>query len=141
MVGVRPLGVIVIVVLVLLLGIQSIAAGLGFVAARQGSIASVITDETLFEAYEITMGLILIAAALATFFLWRVGWYATILLAGFGLAVQITLYFWGTPNFVSLALFVVTALYLNQRQVKALFLAPRNEPTTVVLTTADDRAP
>ena len=136
--GRRPLGVILLVLLGLITGGQSILAGFGFVGARFGSLGSLLSDPEQFKAVSVTFGVISIAAALATWQLWRVGWYATLLLAGAGLLLQIVLYVFGTANLLSLALYVASTFYLNQREVKALFLGVPTQATTVTLSRDED---
>ena len=60
------------------------------------------------------------------------------LLTGVGLISQIAFYIWATPNFVNMAIFVVSAFYLNQHDVKSIFLAPPAEPESVVLAVEED---
>jgi hypothetical protein len=73
--------------------------------------------------------------------LWRLqrfGWYAVMFLTGLGLALQIVFYVWATPNFINLAIFVVSAFYLNQHAVKSMFLEPHRDQSSVVLAIEED---
>ncbi|MFI5200151.1 MAG: hypothetical protein ACHQXL_07240 [Candidatus Limnocylindrales bacterium] len=137
----RPLGVALLAAFGLISGVQSILAGLGVVSARYGSLGSLITDHTAFQVVTIASGAIYLASAMAVWLLWRSGWYATMLSAGFGLLLQIILYVYGDPNFITMAIAAVAALYLNQREVKAVFLRPPMEATSVVLEATTDQDP
>jgi hypothetical protein len=130
----RPLGIVILVAFALFSGVQSLLAAFGVVDARVGSLGSLLTDPVQFQVFSIALGLVYIATGIATWLILRVGWYAMVLLAGLGLLVQITLYVYGSPNFLTMTVGVVTAFYLNQREVKALFLAPRTMASAVVLT-------
>jgi len=131
--GRRPLGVVLLAIFGLIAGAQSLLAAFGVIGARSGSLGSLLTDHTEFQVVTFTYGIIFIAASIAIFSLLRVGWYGTMLLAGTGLILQIALYIWDQPNFVTMGVYVLSAFYLNQRQVKALFLRPPEDATTVVL--------
>jgi hypothetical protein len=137
----RPLGVVVLSIVVLIIGIQSILGGLDVLPMRFGSMAALLGDARLANAWSIGVGVTAVAAAVATFMLWRVGWVMVLLLAGSGMALQIILYFAGEPNYPTLALWVVATFYLNQREVKSRFVASRHDATTVLLTTEQDDEP
>jgi hypothetical protein len=130
----RPLGVVLLVAFAVISGVQCFLAAAGVVDARVGSLGSLLSDPTQFQAFEIVLGVIYLATGLATWLLVRIGWYAMILLAGIGLLIQIILYVYGHPNFLTMTVGVVAAFYLNQREVKALFLEARTEASAVVLT-------
>jgi len=131
--GRRPLGVVLLAIFGLVSGAQSFLASFGVVGARAGSLGSLLTDPTQVQVVTFAYGVVFIAAAVAIWLLRSVGWYGTMLLAGTGLILQIGLYIWGQPNYVTMAVLVASAFYLNQRQVKALFLRPPEEATIVVL--------
>ncbi|MFO1539919.1 MAG: hypothetical protein ACKOTZ_05650 [Chloroflexota bacterium] len=52
----------------------------------------------------------------------RVGWVLTMLVTGFGLAVDLVRWWNHVPSHITLALGVVTAFYLNSRSVRSAFL-------------------
>jgi hypothetical protein len=64
-----------------------------------------------------------LASAIGLWFLRPWGWIAAMLLAGVNLAVEIVLYFVGTPNYAYLAVAVVIAFYLNLGEVRGRFFA------------------
>jgi hypothetical protein len=66
----------------------------------------------------------MIVAALGLLLRMRWAWALTMLLVGVGLVVNLAAYVRGDPNYLRLAIFVVTAFYLNQRAVREVFLGP-----------------
>ena len=138
LIGRRPLGVVLLAAFGLVAGVQSILASFGVVGARAGSVGSLLTDPTEFKVVTLAFGLFFIAASIAIWMLLRAGWYATMLLSGGGLLLEIALYIYGTTNFVTMAVFVASAFYLNQREVKVLFLRPFSEQTAVALVREDE---
>jgi hypothetical protein len=57
----------------------------------------------------------------------RAAWGLTMLIVLIGLVVNLWAYLRGDPNYLRLALFVVTAFYLNQRIVREVFLNSRDD--------------
>jgi hypothetical protein len=57
----------------------------------------------------------------------RAAWGLTMLIVLIGLVVNLWAYFRGDPNYLRLAIFVVTAFYLNQRVVREVFHTPRED--------------
>jgi hypothetical protein len=133
------------VVLLTLFQLGNVAANLaavgGLLGPRSGSLVGLFGNEVhVLDVFFLGLGLLSVVGALALWRLNRFGWYAIMLLTGFGLAFQIALWVWATPNYVNLAIFVVSAFYLNQREVKEIFLAPPVEQAIVVLAVeADDQ--
>jgi hypothetical protein len=80
-------------------------------------------------------GLALLAAtsAVGLWFLRPWGWVASMLLAGVNLAVEIVLYFLGTPGYPYLAVAVVIAFYLNLGDVRGRFFAEADGAETGAL--------
>ena len=52
----------------------------------------------------------------------RVGWVLTMLVTGFGLALDLVRWWNGVPSHITLAIGVLTAFYLNSRTVRSIFL-------------------
>jgi hypothetical protein len=137
----RPLGIVILGLLVLAIGVQSILVAFEVLEVRVGSLGALLSDPIQAKGFNIAFGALAIYAAVAMWFFWRPGWYVATLIAGVSMLLQIAQYVWGTPNYFSLTLAVVTAFYLNQLDVKIRFLKPRQEPTTVNLTVPRDAAP
>jgi len=51
-------------------------------------------------------------------------WGLTMLIVLIGLVVNLLAYVGGDPNYLRLAIFVLTAFYLNQRAVREVFIGP-----------------
>ncbi len=137
----RPLGIVLLVLFqVANVGVNLLATA-GALGPRHGTLIAVLGSDTPILDYVIIgLGVLSLVGAVALWRLNRFGWYAIMLLTGLGLALQIAFYVWATANFLNLAIFTVSAFYLNQHDVKSLFLAPPDEPESVVLAVeADDR--
>lgn len=134
--GRRPFGVVVLVLIHLIIGALSLAALAGVAEARPGSGTAVLL-ETLGDLDELTV-VIPIVVLLIAIGLWRLdrwAWYVAMVWTGLGLALQILLYLGGHTNYVYMAVFVVEAFYLNQREVKEVF---RLQPVPVAAVVLED---
>jgi hypothetical protein len=69
----------------------------------------------------------MILAAIGIVLRVRAAWGLTMFIVLIGLVVNLSAYFGGDPNYLRLAIFVVTAFYLNQRVVREVFLTRRDE--------------
>lgn len=135
----RPLGVVLLVLFQVLNVAVTVAALAGYLGPRGGSLVAMFGTGTAVVDYLILgLGVLSLAGAIALWRLDRFGWYAIMLLTGLGLAVQLTFYVWANPNFLNMAIYVVSAFYLNQREVKDIFLAKTADPEPVVLTGDQD---
>ncbi len=137
----RPFGVVLLVLFQLANVGANLAAVGGFLGPRGGSLVALFGNKApLLDDLFVGLGLLALAGAVALWRFHRFGWYAIMLLTGVGLLLQIALWIWADPNFVNMAIFVVSAFYLNQREVKEIYLVPPAEPEPVVLAVeADDR--
>jgi hypothetical protein len=138
----RPLGIVLLVLFQILNVTANLLAVAGVLGPRTGSLVSIFGNDTPVLNYLLVgLAALSLVGAVALWRLQRFGWYAIMLLTGFGLALQIVLYVWATPNFVNLAIFVVSAFYLNQHAVKSIFLEPHRDQASVVLAAAEDDRP
>ena len=137
----RPFGVVLLVLFQLANVAANLAAVGGFLGPRSGSLVGIFGNKApVLDDLFVVLGLLSLVGAFALWRFHRFGWYAIMLLTGFGLLLQIAFWIWAEPNFVNMAIFVVSAFYLNQREVKEIFLVPPAEPEPVVLADeADDR--
>ena len=76
------------------------------------------------------LGVAMILAAIGILFRIGLAWGLTMFIVLIGLAVNLLAYVGGDPNYLRLALFVVTAFYLNQRAVRDVFLEPTSTRAT-----------
>jgi hypothetical protein len=135
----RPLGIVLLVLFQVLNVGSSLLALAGVLGPRQGSLIAALGNDTpILDYLLIGLAILSLAGAVALWRLNRFGWYAIMLLTGLGLLLQIVFYVWATPNFVNLTILVVSAFYLNQHEVKTIFLAPPDEPESVVLVDEED---
>ena len=136
--GRRPFGVVVLVLIHLVVAALSLAAVAGVAEARPGTGTAVLL-EALGDINTLT-AVIPIVVLIIAIGLWRLdrwAWYLAMTWTGLGLALQILLYIGGHANYIFMAIFVVEAFYLNQREVKDVFRLPSVAVAPVVL--EDDR--
>lgn len=117
----RPLGLVVILVLQLVLALFEALFLLGW---KQSFLAlRLLVKNPIF--YTETAGWVLVAllllAILGLLLQKRWGWIITMILTGLGLFYTIWSYFQGEPRYVTMLLYVIIALYLNQRDVQQAF--------------------
>lgn len=130
----RPLGVVLLVLFQIVNAMASLAGLAGYLGPRSGSLLATIGAEVAVLDYlMVGLAILSVAAAVGLWRLARFGWYAVMLLTGFGLILQLAFYVWATPNFLNLGIYVVSAFYLNQREVKGIFLAPPADPDLIAL--------
>ena len=136
--GRRPFGVVVLALIHLIFGALGLAAVAGFAEARPEPARPCCSRRW---AISTTCAAILsIVAFVIAIGLWRLdrwAWYLAMIWTGLGLALQILLYLDGHGNYVHMAIYVVEAFYLNQREVKDVFRLQPVPVATVVL--EDDR--
>lgn len=135
----RPVGIVLLVLFQVLNVSANLLALAGVLGPRRGSLVGVLgNDVAVLDYLLIGLAVLSLAGAVALWRLDKFGWYAIMLLTGLGLALQIAFYVWATPNFINLAIFVISAFYLNQHEVKSLFLVPPVEAQSVVLSVEED---
>lgn len=135
----RPIGIVLLVLFQVLNVAASLLAVAGLLGPRTGSVVAVLgNDSPIVNDIVIVTAIVTIVGAIGLWRLSRWGWYAIMLLTGLGLAIQIAFFVWATPNYVNMTIYVVSAFYLNQHQVKSIFLEPPAEPESVVLAVEED---
>jgi uncharacterized membrane protein (DUF2068 family) len=135
----RPLGIVLLVLFQILNVGATLLAVAGLLGPRAGSAVAVLGhDSPIVNGLVITIAVLTVIGTIGLWRLRRFGWYTIMLLTGVGLTSQIAFYIWATPNFVNMAIFVISAFYLNQHDVKSIFLAPPAEPESVVLAVEED---
>jgi uncharacterized membrane protein (DUF2068 family) len=135
----RPIGIVLLVVFQVLNMTASVLAVAGVLGPRTGSVIDVLgNDIPIVNGVVIATVVLTLIGAIGLWRLRRFGWYMIMLLTGLGLAIQIAFFIWATPNYINLAIYVVSAFYLNQHAVKSIFLEPPAEPESVVLAVEED---
>ena len=138
----RPFGVVLLTLFQLANVAANLAAVAGILGPRGGGLVATFGNQTpVLDYLYVGLGILSVVGAVALWRFHRFGWYAIMLLTGFGLLLQIAFWIWAEPNFVNMAIFVVSAFYLNQREVKEIFLVPPAEPEPVVLADETDDRP
>ena len=132
----RPFGVIVLALIHILYALLGLAAVYGVAEARPGS-----GTAALLEALGDQEQLYAIASIVAIVIaigLWRLdrwAWYLAMTWTGIGLVVQILLYLGHHQSYLHMAVYVVEAFYLNQREVKEVF---KLQPVSVAAVQLED---
>ena len=135
----RPLGIVLLVLFQVLNLTANMLALAGVLGPRTGSLVGILGNDTPVLTYlQIGLAALSLLGALGLWLLRRFGWYLVMVLTGVGLAIQIVFYVWATPNFINLAIFTFSAFYLNQHEVKSIFLEPHRDQATVVLAVEED---
>lgn len=81
-----------------------------------------VTLDFYFELAGPFVGAVGLIVSVGLWWLQRWAWVATMLWAGINMAQALYGYFWGTPQYIAMALSVVIVLYLNQRDVQLAFI-------------------
>ena len=133
------MGIVLLVLFQVLNVSASLLAVAGLLGPRTGSVVAVLgNDSPIVNDIVIVIAIVTLVSAIGLWRLSRWGWYAIMLLTGLGLAIQIAFFVWATPNYINMTIYVVSAFYLNQHQVKSIFLEPPAEPESVVLAVEED---
>lgn len=121
----RPFGLKVIITLQLLQLIASVGLTLLLLSAEIPELEQLF-DEDPFVNVGLTVGLAILTllSMIGLWWLRRWGWLLLMLRLGISLSTGIWGYFYGTPDYPSLLINIITVLYLNRRDVQLLFLQP-----------------
>jgi hypothetical protein len=135
----RPFGIVVLSVLLLAIALLNASALLGLREAIPGSGNAALLEK--FGDLSSVLGVLALSGIIPAIGVWllrRWAWYWAMIWTGTSLAYQILLFVSGYPNYAYLTIYVVTAFYLNQRDVKGIFETQRERPPAVIL--EDDRS-
>jgi hypothetical protein len=128
----RPLGVVLLCAFQVLVAVMSGTALLGLREALPGSGNAALLEH--FGNIATVIGIVAMGGFVLAIGMWllkRWAWYLTMAWTGLALAYQILLFFSGHPNYLYMAIYVMAAFYLNQREVKRTF-ETRREAVPVV---------
>ena len=119
-----PLGLWAVAVLLILGGLAFLMGALGggpsFLSGGMIGLLASAAGRVVLAVLAVGM----IVAAVGILLRMRIAWGLTMFIVLIGLAVNLLAYVGGDPNYLRLAVFVVTAFYLNQRAVREVFLGP-----------------
>lgn len=121
----RPFGIFVLAALAALSGIWALAAVAGLRPLDEYRIGDAVLPAAVPLAVAAAWGVLLLASAGLLLALHRWGWTLLMLSTGIGLLGALWQWWVGNLEPVRLALLVITAFYLNAREVRELLL-----PTT-----------
>ena len=119
-----PLGLWAIAVLLVIGGIAFL---LGVAGAGPSFMSGGLIGLQTFPEGRVALAVVAVAMILAAIgILLRIpsAWGLTMLIVLIGLVVNLLAYVGGDPNYLRLAIFVLTAFYLNQRAVREVFIGP-----------------
>jgi hypothetical protein len=134
--GRRPFGVVVLALIHLIFAALGLAAVAGITQARPGTGTAVLLEALGdFNDLAAILAVIMCLIAIGLWRLDRWAWYLAMIWTGLGLALQILLYLNGHGNYVYMAVYVIEAFYLNQREVKEVF---RLQPAPVAAVLLED---
>lgn len=126
----RPFGIYAIIVLLLLntsiLFLPGVAAFLERMGVLLPGAGSLVSDPQA-RIPNLIIASVNLITIVGLLLLKRWAWVATMVLAGISMAVGLVLYFEGRPLYITMLLNVILVLYLNQRDVQAIFARRRSE--------------
>ncbi len=134
----RPFGILVLAVLGIAGGLWAIAGLTGLHDVPEFSIRTASVPEGVVRVVIALWAAMTVAAALLLLALHRWGWILAMLAAGMGLLASLWAWALGHPEPVRLLILVVTAFYLNGREVRELLLKMPGRAPVVPLAPAED---
>jgi hypothetical protein len=129
----RPFSIIALAVLAALGGVWVLGAAAGLRPVDLYRFGNIELGETVARALALVWGVALLVSAILVALLNRWGWAMLMTVTGVGLSVTLWQWWVGNPEPVRVAIFVVTAFYLNAREVRDLVLAPASRTSGVPL--------
>lgn len=116
----RPFGVTVIAIA--MIANAAFAGARAYLYDQVLGFDELITMDFYFELAGPFVGAVGLIVSIGLWRLQRWAWVATMLWAGINMGQALYSYFWGTPQYIAMALSVVIVLYLNQREVQLAFI-------------------
>jgi hypothetical protein len=133
----RPFSIIALAVLAAAGGIWVLGAVAGLRPVDQYPFGSIKLGDDVARAIALVWGVVLLISAILIALLNRWGWAVLMVVTGIGLLAALWQWWIGNPEPVRLAIFVVTAFYLNAREVRDLLLTPTGRAGSVPLPPAE----
>ena len=129
----RPFGILALAVLAVAGGLWALAGVAGLHELRDFSLKGVDISPEVVRVVTAGWAAALLVGALLLLALHRWGWVLLMLATGLGLLGSLWQWWLGSPEPIRLALLVVTAFYLNGREVRDLLLRPVERAAVVPL--------
>ena len=127
----RPFGILILAVLGVAGGLWAFAGLTGFHDVPEFSIRTASVPEGLVRVAVALWATVTMVAAVLLLALDRWGWILAMLAAGLGLLASLWSWGLGHPEPVRLLILVVTAFYLNGREVRELLLGTSGQVSVV----------
>ena len=129
----RPFGILALAALALLSGLWSLAAVAGLRPLDDYTIGTVVLAPLVPQAAAAAWAGMLLVSAVLLLALHRWGWTLLMLATGLGLFGALWQWWIGNLEPVRMAILVLTAFYLNGREVRELLLGTEERMTAVPL--------
>jgi hypothetical protein len=129
----RPFGIFALALFALLGGLWTLAAALELRPLDVYRIGETVLDPIVPQAIAAVWGAMLVVAAVLLLLLHRWGWELLMISTGIGLFGALWQWWVGNLEPIRMALLVLTAFYLNGREVRELLLGVEQRATAVPL--------
>jgi hypothetical protein len=129
----RPFGILALAVLAVAGGLWALAGVAGLHELRDFSLKGLDISPEVVRVVTAGWAAALLVGAVLLLALHRWGWVLLMLATGLGLLGSLWQWWLGSPEPMRLALLVVTAFYLNGREVRDLLLRPVERAAVVPL--------
>lgn len=129
----RPFGVLVLAVLAALGGLWALAAAAGLRPLDDYRVGDIAVAPEVSAVVAATWGAMLLLAGVLLLLLHRWGWELLMLATGLGLFAALWQWWVGNLEPVRMVILVLTAFYLNGREVRDLLLGTPERATVVPL--------
>jgi hypothetical protein len=129
----RPFGIFALTVFALLGGLWALAAAAGLRPLDDYRVGDLALDPLVPQAVAAVWGAMLLVAAVLLLLLHRWGWELLMISTGIGLFGALWQWWIGNLEPVRMALLVLTAFYLNGREVRELLLGTEERTAAVPL--------
>ena len=129
----RPFSIIALAVLAAAGGIWVLGAAAALRPVDHYPFGDIELSNSVARAVALVWGVVLLVSAVLIALLNRWGWVVLMIVTGIGLLAALWQWWIGNPEPVRLAIFVMTAFYLNAREVRDRLLATSGRAPAVPL--------
>lgn len=129
----RPFGILVLAVSATLGGLWALAAAVGLRPLDDYRVGNLVLPPEIPLVITAAWGVLLLVSAMLLLGLHRWGWTVLMLSTGLGLFGALWQWWIGNLEPIRMALLIVTALYLNGREVRELLLPSAERPDVIPL--------
>jgi hypothetical protein len=129
----RPFGILALATFALLGGLWTLAAAAGLRPLDVYRVGETVVDPSVPQLVAGVWGVMLLGAAILLLLLHRWGWELLMISTGIGLLGALWQWWVGNLEPIRMALLVLTAFYLNGREVREILLGVQGRATAVPL--------